>query len=72
MQPHIVGAHVKELGHLPLRQPDGFVFRPELDLAPAVFRGLEDEVVHVVGASEAEVHVKTVMIAPTGMRVKLS
>ena len=49
MQADAVRAHGKQFRHFALGKPDHLIFGPKLDLAPAVFRGVEDEVAHGEG-----------------------
>jgi hypothetical protein len=50
MQSHVVCAHVKQLRHLQLRQPDGLILGAQRDLAALVVNSLEDQVVHGRGS----------------------
>jgi len=47
MQANVVRADVKKLGHLPLRKPNRLILGPELDLALAVFSGVENQVTQI-------------------------
>ena len=46
VQGDILLGGIEEFRHLKLRQPNGLILGAELDLAPAVFRGVEDELHH--------------------------
>jgi hypothetical protein len=50
MQADIVRTHIEQLRHLPLGKPNGLVFGSQLDLAFAVFGGVEDQIAHGVVA----------------------
>ena len=39
-----------------LHQPNGLILRAELDLAPAVFRGVKDELCHALNPSRLSTH----------------
>ena len=49
MQGNVLLGGIEEFRHFKLRQPNGLILGAELDLAPAVFRGVENEVGHGVG-----------------------
>jgi hypothetical protein len=49
--PHVVSAHIKQLGDFPLGQPDGLILRPKLNLALAVVGDVQNQVIHASTAS---------------------
>ncbi len=48
MQGDVLLGGIKQFCHLQLREPNGLLLRSELDLAAAVFGGVEDQVAHDV------------------------
>ena len=51
MQGNILFGGIKQLCHLQLRQPNGLLLRPQLDLAAAIFGGIENEIAHASNPS---------------------
>lgn len=60
---------IEELGHFQLREPDGLLLRPQLDLGSTVVRGVENQVGHGGGAGYAKRRTRSTGVQAGGVKV---